>query len=344
MWKTVFSHTRAYSAVTWCYTETLAVAVYMSVLDNFFNSSIGSGQILLISPTQQKEHPLKPTISCFSRYITRIWPTWFHWPIYNSQKPLVVPSQNWKAARSLLFPRPKSVNSTLTFLKAICDILRSCQEKWVIPWNSFGIPFRSKLFPKLSFRWFQPLFTDFCCRFEKNDNFFTSWSSHTYKHQAMRTLWVLEDLSPRWKIKLLWNYPPYIELFWFKSLWKKKSTGITKNVLFLRKNKKQKRCWKSRNLHLGEASYQHQSAQVSSPQTLRWTHLVTTRMEPTQQHKTSNLFANWKLCQQCFIHFFWKKCKLILIRLDNLLLSREHLCKDYLLVPKRLTCFKQKKR
>lgn len=45
-------------AVTWCYTETLAVAVYMSVLDNLFNSSIGSGQISFISPTQQKEHPL----------------------------------------------------------------------------------------------------------------------------------------------------------------------------------------------------------------------------------------------------------------------------------------------
>lgn len=238
--------------------------------------------INIINPT--KGTSFRPTISCFSRYITRIWPTWFYWPIYNSQKqPLVVPSQNWKAALSLLFPRPKSVNSTLTFLKAICHILRSCQEKWVIPWNSFGIPLDPN-YTKLSFRWFQPLFTDFCCHFEKNEHFFTSWSSHTYKHQAMRTLGVLEDLSPRWKTKLLWKNPPYIEWKSGKSLWK---------------------------------------IPLESPSNL-------SRIE-------NCVFA-------MFHPFLLKECKFILIRLHNLLLSREHLCTDCLLVPKRLTCFKQNNR
>ena len=236
----------------------------------------------VISSTQQKEHPLDSTISCFSRYITRIWPTWFYWPIYNSQKPLVVPSQNWKTARSLLFPRPKSVSSTLTFLNTICHILRSCQEKWVIPWNSFGIPLDPN-YTKLSFRWFQPLFQIFAAASKKHTCFHIMKFPHLQAPSHEDSVSFRRSFT-KMKDKASWKNPPYIEWKSGKSLWKNP---------------------------------------LESP---------------------SNLFANWKLCQQCFIHFFWKKCKLILIRLDNLLLSREHLCKDYLLVPKRLTCFKQKKR
>ena len=204
--------------------------------------------IHITNPT--KGTSFRPTISCFSRFITRIWPTWFYWPIYNSQKPLVVTLSLPKTGKppgpccfldpNRLIPHSHSSRPSVTYL----DLAK--KNEWFL-----GIPLDPN-YTKLSFRGFRPLFQQPSAA-SKGMTIFSHHEVPTLTSTKPWGLCELEDLSPRWTKASMEN-PPYIE--WSGKIPLEKSTGITKQLI-----------------------------------------------------------ANWKLCQQWFIHFFWKK------------ISREHLAK-----------------
>ena len=271
----------------------------MSVLDNLFNSSIGSGQISFISPTQLKEHPLDQL-----SLVSHVTSLGFDQPDSTGQSTtpksrlLSLPKTGKPPGPccfldpNRLIPHSHSSRPSVTYL----DLAKTNEWFLGIPLeflgNSFGIPLDPN-YTKLSFRWFQPLFSDVSARFLKDDHFFTSGSSHTYKHQAVRTLRIRRSFTKMKDKASMKIFLPTFEWFWFKSLWKKNPQWNHQKSPF----------WKK---HFGNQTIfilvkLHQSAQVWGACKLEEmnepTHeTIPTRMIPTQHHKTRKLIANWKLC------------------------------------------------